>query len=203
MKKAANIQSRRNFIKTVSALALFSSFHWVKCKSKSGNFHEKNILSPAQEIIFHSVLLYMWPDNKNIPTVKEIQIPRYIKWYLNDKYIDPEEKQYFFNGLTWIEESALENYGKKFKNLTKSQRYELLDTVKNTGWGESWLSMVMTLVIEAMFADPIYHSNPGGIVWKWLNHDPGQPRPDKHNKYPVILNRKKKTTVITGIDQIL
>jgi len=203
MKKKVHTQSRRKFIRTLSAITLFSGFSWVKCKNTSGDSGEIDIFSPAQKMIFHTVLLYMWPDNKNIPSVKEIKIPGYIKWYLTDDYIDPEEKQYFFNGLTWVEESAKENYGKKFEKLKKNQRFELLETVKNTEWGKNWLSSVMSLIIEAMFADPIYHSNPRGIVWKWLNHEPGQPRPDEYNKYPVILNRKKETTVITRLDQIL
>jgi len=45
-------------------------------------------------------------------------------------------------------------------------------------------------------------SNPNGIVWKWLNHNPGQPRPNEKNKYSEILNRKKEKTIFTNINQL-
>ena len=203
MKDTLSNQSRRKFIKILSSIVLLSGFLWTNCTAKKSKRLLKNTLTSAQEEILLFVLYYIWPENNNIPTVKEIGIPHYIKWYLNDDYIDPEEKQYFLKGLTWVEESAGENYGNKFENLDNKQRFELFETIKNTEWGESWLSSVMTLLVEAMFADPLYHSNPDGLVWKWLDHDPGQPRPNKFNKYPVILSRKKETSIITDINQIL
>ena len=45
----------------------------------------------------------------------------------------------------------------------------------------------MTIIIEAMFANQIYGSNPENIGRNWLSFKGGYPQPTLKNRYPEIL----------------
>ena len=46
-----------------------------------------------------------------------------------------------------------------------------------------WLSTLITYTLEALLSDPLYGGNTNGIGWKWLGHDPGNPRPSADKIY--------------------
>ena len=54
-----------------------------------------------------------------------------------------------------------------------------------------YLSQIMTIIIEAMFAHPVYESNPDKIGWKWVNYRGGFPEPTGVNKYPLLFLQPK------------
>ena len=61
--------------------------------------------------------------------------------------------------------------------------------------GRNWLSLLLTYVLEALLADPVYGGNPDGIGWQWLEHQPGYPRPPADKSWyklatPVRYQRK-------------
>ena len=59
----------------------------------------------------------------------------------------------------------------------------------------NWLSLLLTYLLEALLADPVYGGNPGGIGWQWLAHQPGFPTPPADKTWyklaaPVHYQRK-------------
>ena len=55
----------------------------------------------------------------------------------------------------------------------------LLRQIAKSTAGENWLATLLSYIFEALLAAPIYGGNPGGVGWKWLQHQPGFPLPDK------------------------
>ena len=191
--------SRRRFLTGLIGVGIAVNLPLISSCDFSG---DEGILTKEQKGIAIFTMNFLWPDDKSGPNIKEIRVFEYLIWMLNDKNIDPEENQYTINGLNWVDETAMEKYQKHFEKLSKREKYRLLHKISNLEWGESWLSKMLSIIIEAMFADPVYGSNPDGIVWKWFHHDPGQPRPDNENKYPVILNRKKENIFINSLEEL-
>ena len=194
-----NIHTRRLFIKRIIGAGIIINLPLLKSCDFSGN---ADLLTSLQKEITEFVFDFLWPDDNFGPGARDIKVYGYLLWMLNDKNLDPEENQYVLNGMNWVDETSVEVYNKHFDKLTKKEKHSMLNKISNLEWGENWLSKMLSILIEAMFADPIYGSNPGGIVWKWFEHDPGRPRPDDNNKYPVILRRKDENEVISNINQL-
>jgi len=168
------------------------------CVSNSNS----SILDGRQEIILKTLLEFLYPSDGFGPSLEKIKTYDYFIWTITDRYLDPEENKYLLDGIQWIDETSSEEYNKHFEKLAAKEKYELLNLISKKEWGENYFSKVLTVIIESIFADPIYGSNPQGIDWEWFNHNPGQPRPDKSNKYKAILDRKKEDIQITGLAQL-
>ncbi len=57
------------------------------------------------------------------------------------------------------------------------QREALLRRIEQSRAGGNWLSLLLTYLLEALLADPVYGGNPDAIGWRWLEHQPGFPTP--------------------------
>jgi gluconate 2-dehydrogenase gamma chain len=52
--------------------------------------------------------------------------------------------------------------------------------------GKQWISTILRYILEALLTDPIYGGNPNAIGWKWLDHQPGFPRPPANKRYYLL-----------------
>ncbi len=176
--------SRRNFVKSTFALGALSQVGFLRsCTDQISN----SILSAKQLDIIITVQNILFPKDKNGAGASDFNAHNYVLWVLNDKRIDPDENNYIIKGLKWVDETAEENYEKKFLKLSKKEQVKLIHFISNTNWGESWLSVMLTLIIEAMISDPIYGFNTDEIGRKWLEHEAGLPRPTADTMYDQIF----------------
>ncbi|MGE5356612.1 MAG: gluconate 2-dehydrogenase subunit 3 family protein [Deltaproteobacteria bacterium] len=191
--------SRRIFLsRSIRAGLLLSLPLYDSCGVK----RELHTLSDMNREILLDVLNYLWPEEGGNPSVGNTGMYDFFLWVLSDPDYDIEEKDYLLKGIAWVDETAIEDSGKHFNKLSKTSRNELLEKVKDLDWGDSWYSKIINTIFEALFADPIYGSNTGGITYKWLDHNPGFPRPDDTNKYQALLKRKENTETIKNIEQL-
>jgi gluconate 2-dehydrogenase gamma chain len=70
-----------------------------------------------------------------------------------------------------------------------------LREIEQSRAGRNWLSLLLTYLLEALLADPVYGGNPDGIGWTWLEHQPGYPAPPRDKSWyklasPVRYQRK-------------
>jgi len=192
--------NRRHFIKGLGATALLLPIPLGQsCRQQSVY---NGVLPIEKQKILHQTLELIFPPIKNSPNIKQINVEFHINNYLTDPLIDPDEQTFLTNGIQWLDESAQEDLFKSFLDLNKSQQIKLIEHVLKTSWGESWLSKLLTLTFEALLLDPLYHINIDEIGWRWLHHQPGQPRPKPEITYPEILNRKKEQVIITNLNQL-
>ena len=101
--------------------------------------------------------------------------------------MDPEEIEYIIDGIGWVDETAEENFSKRYTQLSQREKEELIADISNESWGSSWLSVILTFIFEALLSDPQYGGNPDKIGWDWLKYYPGYPRPTEPLLYPEIL----------------
>ena len=178
--------SRKNFIRTAVAGGIIAklpilklSASEVSAESETLNQSERQIIKRVQNILF--------PADGNGPGANDINALEYLEWVLADTEKDPDETRYIINGIGWLNESANEIMMKDFNELSGHEQEKIIAIVSTTEWGESWLSVILTFIFEALLCDPQYPGNPESVGWKWLNHNPGQPRPTNELIYPEIL----------------
>ena len=153
---------------------------------------DSSVLNIDNEKILISVQNILFPNDVNGPGAYDVKAHEYLKWWLTDARIDPDEQQYVRNGLKWVDETAQETHQQHFLKLSKQQQVDLIYQISQETWGESWLSVMLTYIFEAMISDPIYGYNQNEIGWSWLNHQAGVPRPTEALKYDTIFETIQK-----------
>lgn len=176
--------SRRNFIKNSLAVGVLSQVSFIQSCT---NEFSKTILSDKKLKVVISVQNILFPKDENGPGAFDFNAHKYLLWILSDKRIAKDEKQYIIDGIRWINEASEENYATKYLNLSKKEQVNLIQIIVKTNWGESWLSVLLTFIFEAMISDPIYGFNTDEIGWKWLQHQAGYPRASKELMYDNIF----------------
>ncbi|MCF6340833.1 MAG: gluconate 2-dehydrogenase subunit 3 family protein [Sulfurimonas sp.] len=121
----------------------------------------------------------LFPDNKMAPNQNDINASYYLNSILNHSRITNDRKRFIRNGVKWLNEESTLKYRKMYTKLSSTQRQTILRDISKTNWGESWLDIIMTYLLEAMLGDPIYGGNRAESGWKWLKHTSGFPRPKK------------------------
>ncbi len=176
--------SRQQFIRTC-VLAGISLPLLNACSS------EENIglppLSASQYSTLKALLNALLPEDGNGPGAETIKAAPYIVGTLNDPFLDPEENLTIISNLDRFRRECTASFSANFEDLSADDQEAFIRTVSRE-WGKSWLSKLMTRLFEALLIDPIYDVNPDGAGWKWLNHDPGAPRPTARIKYPEIIS---------------
>jgi len=180
--------NRRSFLKTTLAASVASSVPlWISCQSKTTLYK----LSNKQNGITKRVQEFLFPDDGNGPSARDLNALSYFQWVLWEEGTDKEDKEYLIKGIEWVNETAVEKTGSAFLQLKHQEQNNLMEYIATTNWGESWLSMMLTIIFEALFCDPIYGGNLNEQGWKWLEYNPGQPRPTEALKLGNFLNHVK------------
>ncbi len=195
---------RRSFIKGIISAGIVVQFPlYISCSTNEiDKIIENEVFNSKQKILLLFFLNKLFSEQKNIPSVFELNTYYHINKFLLDKNVDQDEKNYLIKGIKWAAETSFEEFNLNFDELDKQQKNKLFDLIVKTNWGESWMSSLLTLVFESLLLDDIYNVNKNQIGWKWLHHLPGNPRPTKENDYKHLLERKKTTQIITNLSQL-
>lgn len=179
---------RRQFLRVILAGAVATQIPWwVACSHDSKTTKDFNLNDEQKQILIF-VQDFLFPSDGNGPGASDFKAEEYMLWVLSDENMDPEEKQYLINGMAWVEETSQEEKGQSFLSLSEMEREEILERISKEVWGESWYSMNLNFIFEALLSDPIYGSNINKEGWNWLEHNPGHPRPSAEMKYGNFLN---------------
>ncbi|NQU33465.1 MAG: gluconate 2-dehydrogenase subunit 3 family protein [Bacteroidetes bacterium] len=181
---------RKKFIIGSTMGGLFTSLPSISIIGQGINYID--VLSQTQLSLITSVQNILFPHDSNGPGAYDVMADKYLLWVLKDKRMDPEEQDYIVNGISWVEETAEENYSLTYSELSQSQKEKLITNIAKENWGKSWLGVILNFIFEALLSDPQYGGNPEGIGWDWLQHNPGFPRPTVPLLYPEILSTVSK-----------
>ena len=113
------------------------------------------------------------------PKANELNIntSAYMTIMFNHSRISDEDKIFIRNGVQWLNEEAVAKYKNSYTKLSYSQRQNTLKSISREKWGESWLDMMLTYIMEATFSDRVYGVNPKEAGQKWLGFSNGLPKP--------------------------
>lgn len=162
------LKERRNFLKN----SFLSS---VILLTYSGELF--GAVTPMQTI--SAVHKDLFPYADTIPSMKSINAKTYLNKILHHTRVTQENKTFIGDGVKWLNEESISKYKKVYAKLSSKQRQKVLEEISDTDWGDSWLEMIMTYLLEAMLGDPIYGGNKAKSGWVWLHHKAGLPRPTK------------------------
>lgn len=186
--------SRRDFVKTLVLAGVAAQIPWVQsCSTRKTNIPIPNHINPFSELEFmnlYCLLDVLFPEDGDGPGAKTVKADQYIIWILNDKELDKRTHRNISEGLEKVEKASLSYNNLHFFELSISDQEQLVADISAKNWGDKLLSRLLTMVLEALLLDSQYHVNPNNVGWKWLEHNPGFPRPTKEMLYPKILEKK-------------
>ncbi len=187
--------SRRHFIQGALAVGVFSQMSVLQSCINEGTAIDA-VLNKKQLDLIIVVQNILFPKDNNGPGAIDFNADKYVLWVLQDKRLDPSEAEYIINGIGWVNETAQETHETTFLKLSKTAQVQLIEKIAASGWGESWLSVLLTFIFEAMISDPIYGFNTDGVGWKWLEHQVGMPRPTKELIYDTVFSSVRNNNLI-------
>lgn len=186
--------TRQEFLRQSGALVVLAGLLAIK-PAVALTLSEKKSLPKAriefsqpQQRLLDAVQMRLFPDDGDGPSARDLHALDYLQWALADpKNIADGDADFIEKGIGWLEEASQDSLGESFAALSSQQQDQLLRQVASSRAGENWLSLLLYYLIESLTLDPVYGGNPDGIGWRWLEHQPGFPRPTKHNTYHHFL----------------
>lgn len=166
-----NALSRRVFVGSSLALGVGAVF-WLYSKNTKKIKVYANNIQVLLQCAYH-----LFPQSKLGPGAIDLNISSYLSQVLVDERILQDDRHYFLQGATWLEESSHEEFNQSFLNLSKSEKEKLLQSIVRKRWGENFIYTTLSYIFEALLSSPVYGSNQNEIGWKWLEHQAGFPQP--------------------------
>jgi len=119
---------------------------------------------------------HLFPHLPDSPGAVDINALAYLEQAITAPGIDPDTRN--------VMDACRERFDILFDEASFEQREPLLRYLADeTRWGRAWLSLLMYYILEALLSDPVYGGNPDEIGWRWLDHQPGFPRPPADRIY--------------------
>jgi gluconate 2-dehydrogenase gamma chain len=141
-------------------------------------------------LTLYSVQAHLFPDDPDSPGAVAINATAYLQTALADPVMNPDSREFILSGVGWLNETSQQRHRKVFAELDETAREDVLQYIAGSRAGERWISQLLLYTFEALLADPVYGGNPGGIGWKWLEHQPGFPRPYENGTYHRLLDKQ-------------
>ena len=141
-------------------------------------------IAHVQEILF--------PAGDDIPGASDIGASLYLHKAIENPNADGEDKDFIFRGVGWLNDLTQERHKKTFLQLTLPQQEKIIEVIVQSRAGRNWVSLLLTYILEALLAAPVYGGNRNGIGWQWLEHQPGFPLPSVDKTWDELLQRRYK-----------
>ncbi len=183
--------SRREFLQASGLAALLAALKPapVWSKSEAPPTGRPVGFTASQRAAIAAVQMHLFPDDGDGPSARDLNALSYLEWALTDPdNIADGDQAFLARGCGWLDELAREEHGRRFVKLTTTQQHALLEKTAASSAGQNWMSLLIYYLIEALLLDPLYGGNPDQIGWRWLNHQPGFPRPTPghgYRRYPT------------------
>lgn len=188
---------RREFIATLAALGLLARtpIGWAVPAQSAANVPAWRAQEPWPTL--NAVMAHLLPAGEGVLGAEQVNAIAYLHTTLTTAGADDGERERMLAGAERVSALAQAEHGKAFRLLDAAQRETVLRALEGQPGGQRWLSSLLSYLLEALLADPVYGGNADGIGWAWLQHQPGYPRPpaDKlwYRLTPPIERRSKAT----------
>ena len=153
---------------------------------RAGRLEAKPDLPDTAWRTLAAVLAHLFPSEADAPGAAEIDVLVYFKAMLDVPGFDPVERTSIIQGAAAVESLAASQANRAFANLAPEAKETVLRAFENTEPGRRWLSGMLGYLVEALLADPVYGGNPDGAGWRWLDHNPGFPRPPAGKRWFLL-----------------
>ena len=162
---------RRNFLILGSVLGLSP---YIEAKeSKNAEQYSFGKEFRKVEKLIAAVQAHMFPEGSKIPSAVSMDVNTFLFETITYKRYDKDIRAFILEGAKELDDRTKG----KFLSMTVKEKEKALRAYEDTGYGSNWLSRIMTVTMEGLFADPVYGSNKKEAGWKALNAYGGLPRP--------------------------
>ena len=191
--------SRREFMTRLTILgslaASYPAAALQRLRSHAASANELDWLDQDPWKTIAAVQEHLFPSTAESPGASDFRAIVYLRNTIENPAADGEDKAFIVNGVGWLNDLSRERYQRPFTAFDEAERETVLRQIEQSKAGRNWLSLLLTYLLEALLADPVYGGNPGGIGWQWLEHQPGYPTPPKDKSWyklaaPVHYQRK-------------
>ena len=199
MTERDKVLSRREFITRLAALgslaAAYPAAALARLRSNAVADSEAEWLDQEPWKTLAAVQQHLFPATEDSPGASDFKAIVYLRNSIENPAADGEDKAFIVNGVEWLNDLSRERFQRPFSAFDEAERETVLRLIEQSRAGRNWLSLLLTYLLEALLADPVYGGNPGGMGWKWLAHQPGFPTPPQHKTWyrlavPVRKRRK-------------
>ncbi len=177
---------RRTFLIQTTGTIVTASMPYLANTATLANRLDNAILSKQQWQTLAVVQEHLFPSESEAPGAKDINALTYLQFVLTDPQLDSADRELIIKGVIQLEKIAQYQENKAFIALSVEQRESLLRHFEKGKKGKQWIATILRYILEALLTDPIYGGNPEGIGWKWLDHQPGFPRPPANKRYFLL-----------------
>jgi len=138
---------------------------------------------------------HLFPATPEAPGAGDVGAMVYLRNTLENPAADGDDRDFIFKGVGWLNDLIREQGRQPFTAMDEAEREAVLRDIEQSRTGRNWLSLLLTYLLEALLADPVYGGNRGRIGWQWLEHQPGYPTPPPEKTWyrlaaPVHFQRK-------------
>ncbi len=138
---------------------------------------------------------HLFPKGDDIPGATALRTVVYLYNTIETRNADYDDREFILNGVRWLNNLTTKEHGRVFHQLNEDNKESALRKIEASRAGRRWLSLILTYLIEALLADPVYGGNADGAGWQWLQHQPGFPKPPSDKTWyqlaaPVHFQRK-------------
>jgi len=185
--------NRRKFlIRVSSSTGTILLPRWVLAKRKATSLdffkvaHNKTGLTKKEWRLIESVQNHLFPEGPDSPGARDVNAAAYLYSSLSRADYNIFNKKRIQTGVTLIQQLSYKLYKQPFTQLTIQAQEKILRKFEKTSKGQLWLTQILEYILEALLTDPVYGGNPNNIGWKWLDHQPGFPRPPANKRYYLL-----------------
>jgi len=181
-------QSRRNFLKAAAIVPAGIYLSGCDNPASTPTTAENKISSVEQAPwnTFASVQNHLFPKDDESPGADDINATTYLKLVLELPGTDDADKKFIRDGVNWTNDLSRQMFDRNFHQLDFGKKEQVLQRISKSRAGESWLSLLLLYIFEALIADPVYGGNTNQVGWQWLEHAPGFPLPPEDKRYYLL-----------------
>lgn len=189
-----NAVSRRTFLNRMTALgvvvAAYPASALAALRARAGVMPAIDDWAATDPwMTLNAVQQHLFPATAAAPGAVDIGALRYLRAAIENPDADGGDRTFVVNGVGWLNELTQETYQQPFAALDEQRQEDALRRIEQSGAGRNWLSLLLTYLLEALLADPVYGGNTDGVGWRWLEHQPGYPRPPEDKRWYRIGER--------------
>ena len=163
--RGVEMLARREFIVSSVLLGLGTTLKAEDISELEKSFiHVKDVIAAVQA--------HMFPKNNRLPSAEEMGVIEFVHETIMHSSYDKDIRAFVIEGA----QEFMSREKKSFLTLNMAEKEKVLRSYEKTNYGSAWLSRIMTLAMEGMFADPIYRVNQAELGWKSIDSYGGYPR---------------------------
>ncbi len=184
--------NRRTFLGAAAGASVIAVLPFGGCSRDASQKKAAFRFPKDQKQTLSAVQEHLLPHEANSPGATDINATGYLEMVLNQPGFDPEIRDFIANSLTRLVQFNKENQQPRFEAMNAQEQENTLTAVQDLGWGQTWTSLLLLYIFEALLSDPVYGGNPDGIGWTWLDHTPGLPRPLESTRYGASIMKETR-----------